>query len=179
MLVALAVLAVLLGIAAPAFLDLIASNRLLSEAYALRATLSDARSEAMAQRTFVTLCHSADADGSSCGGAWEDGYIAFVDIDGDGVVDMDDGDEVVLRRVSGLTRVTIEYSNAKDRVRFDSRGGALDFGGVFTLCDKRGEKKARGVIVSNVGAVMAAMDTDEPEDDIVNDHEGNNVSCPE
>ncbi len=57
MMMALVVLAVLLAVAAPGFYELIKNNRMLSEVYALRATLNGARSEALAQRTryFVTL----------------------------------------------------------------------------------------------------------------------------
>ncbi len=60
MMMALVVLAVLLAVAAPGFYELIKNNRMLSEVYALRATLNGARSEALAQRNFVTLCRSED-----------------------------------------------------------------------------------------------------------------------
>ena len=53
MMLALVVLAVLLAVAAPGFYELIKNNRMLSEVYALRATLNGARSEALAQRNKV------------------------------------------------------------------------------------------------------------------------------
>src|SRR6056297_2046627 len=79
--VVLVVLAVLLSVGAPSFTTLIRDNRLVSAVYDLRGALSTARSEALAQRAFVTVCPSSD--GATCSGTWADGYIVFVDFDGD------------------------------------------------------------------------------------------------
>ena len=72
----------LLATGAPALSKVIQDNGLLSDVFALRATLNSARSEALAQRSFVTVC--ASNDGTSCSGSWNEGYIAFTDFDGDG-----------------------------------------------------------------------------------------------
>jgi len=60
LMVVMGVLAILLTVGAPAFMDLIRDNRLLSEVYGLRATLNNARTEALTQRSFVTVCESDD-----------------------------------------------------------------------------------------------------------------------
>jgi type IV fimbrial biogenesis protein FimT len=87
LMIAMVVLAILLAAAAPMFNNLIKNNRMISEAYALRATFNNARSEALARRTDVTVCRSND--GATCtahtpAGSWSEGYIAFSDDDGDG-----------------------------------------------------------------------------------------------
>jgi len=162
MMMALLVLAVLLAVAAPGFYELIKNNRMLSQVYAMRAALNGARSEALAQRSFVTLCHSED--GATCGGDWNEGYVAFVDADGDGAVDDPNsptGDRVFFAKVVDSDTLEIDYSGG-DRVLFDSRGYTADSSqGIFTFCEIRGSSKARGVVVGASGMVRA-MDPNEP-----------------
>ena len=108
MMMALVVLAVLLAVAAPGFYDLIKKNRMLSEVYGLRAALNGARSEALAQRTVVTLCRYDDEDDGPCegdececkGDGWNKGYIAFVDADdSDGEADDPNNPQVFVAKV--------------------------------------------------------------------------------
>ena len=180
LMVVLGVLAILLTVGAPGFSNLIADNRLLSEVYGVRATLNNARTEAVTQRTFVTVCRSSD--GASCTGNWGQGYIAFTDFDGDGVLDPNGprGDVIIQAKVLDSSTLDITYSNVANRVRFNSRGNALTFGGTLRICDDRGVDKARGMAVSNLGSVQALVDSDDPKDGIVNDHinGGGNVTCP-
>ena len=175
--ITLAVAAVLLTLAAPAFMDLIAKNRLRSEVYALRGLLMEARSEALTERNNVTVCRSSD--GLECTGDWSDGYIAFFDNNSDGVVD--DDERVVLSRTPDTRRIDIRFSGEEDRVVFNSRGNARtaagNFSGTFTLCDYRGAAEAAGLIVTPVGALTAAIDKATPVDNIADDHEGNNLAC--
>ena len=177
LMVALGVLVVLLAVGAPAFINTIKNNRLLSEVYALRATLNNARSEALARRTFVTLCRSSD--GASCNGNWNEGYIAFTDDDGNGVFDPNGpaADELFLSKVMDNDTLNLRYSNGLNRVRFDSKGFARGFNGTLEVCDDRGPSRARGVILSAAGSVSAAIDTDSTPDGIVNDHSGVNFDC--
>ena len=162
MMIALVVLAVLIVITAPGFSDLIRNNRLLSQVYAMRAALNEARSEALAQRSFVTFCRSND--GATCSGNWNEGYIAFLDFDGDGAVDdpnAPDGDQVFFSKSLDSDELDIDYSNAQNRVRFDSQGYARTFDGVFTFCDDRQEMAARRMRVSP-GGVLQALDPNDP-----------------
>ena len=190
MMVVVAVTAALLMLAAPAFTDLIKDNKLLSEVYALRATLNNARSEALAQRTPVIICSSTDGEICAIGEFavdWQEGYIAFVDADGDGVVDDPndpDGDQVFIAKVMDSPSLDIKYIDSGgtpiNRLRFSSRGYAMDSNGTFAVCDDRGPKKARGVIVASIGGVRAAVDLDPNDPDgagIVNDHTGANLAC--
>ncbi len=160
LMVALAVLSILLVVAAPSFRDLIMDNKLLSESYAMRATLNNARSEALAQRLPVTVCRSADGDTCSTGD-WSDGYIAFTDRDRDAVPDDPNtitGDMIFIAREVDAD-LEIEYRNVSgptDVVRFDSRGHATGARGVFGFCDNRGAEKMKALGVSAVGVVGTA-----------------------
>ena len=176
LMVVLAVMGVLLTVAIPAFRNLISDNRLLSEVYSFRATLNNARTEALTQRTFVTVCRSSD--GASCTGNWNQGYIAFTDFNGDGVVQPGgpQGDTIIQSKMLDSEFLTITFSNIANRVRFNSNGTALGFGGVLTICDDRGDTRAKGVAISNQGSVQALSDTD--SNGIVNLVGGGDVSCP-
>ena len=166
------VLAALIAAGAPAFTKFIRDNRMLSEVYSMRSALNGARSRALAERTFVTVCSSADQ--ASCGDAtvqWNQGLIAFSDIDGDGQVD-DPNDAIFIARGASAEGISLTYSSAADpntpigRLRFDSRGHAAGFNGTFTLCNDRGNAEARGLVVSPAGNVRAAVtDPNDPGSD--------------
>jgi type IV fimbrial biogenesis protein FimT len=185
LMVVLGVLGILLTVGAPSFRNLIADNRLLAEVYGLRATLNNARTEALTQRSFVTVCGSSN--GASCSTTtpptWNEGYIAFTDFDGDGVLDPNSplgNDTIVQAKVLDNSTLKITYiDSASTRIRFNSRGNALGFNGTIKICDDRGATKARGIAVSSVGSVQALVDSDDPKDDIVNKPGGgSNVACP-
>jgi type IV fimbrial biogenesis protein FimT len=173
------VLGILLMVGAPSLRNLIADNRLLSEVFALRATLNNARTKALSQRSFVTVCRSGD--GAACNGSWNQGYIAFTDFDGDGVLDPNSAlgnDTMIQAKVLDNSTLDITYSNGANRIRFNSRGNALGFSGTIKICDDRGPEKARGMVVSNVGSVQALVDSDDPKNGIVNLQGGSDVACP-
>lgn len=75
LMVAIAILAILLGIAVPSFSDATLGSKLSSYANNFVASVNLARSEAIKRNTTVTLC--ASGDGSSCAtsGGWEQGWI--------------------------------------------------------------------------------------------------------
>lgn len=179
LMITLVIAAVLLTLAAPAFTDLIANNRMRAEVFALRGLLMEARSEAVTERNNVTVCSSDD--GEDCGGSWNNGYIAFFDTNSDKTVDA--GERIILERTPDATRIDISFSNIENRIVYNSRGNAqipgVTFNGTFTFCDDRGAEKAAGLIVSPVGTLSVAIDRDDPEDEVVNDHEGDNLDCDE
>ena len=161
MMISLVIVAIVIAVVAPGFSDLIKNNRMLSQVYAMRAALNGARSEALSQRNFVTLCRSAD--GASCSsGDWNAGYIVCLDDDGDRQVD-DPNDQRVISRVLDEDTLGISYSGG-DWIQFDGRGYvAKGSQGTFTVCDDRGENHARGLVVSAGGIVgSAALDPNDP-----------------
>ena len=177
MLVAVLIVGVLLMVAAPGFSNLISNNRMVSEVYALRATLSHARSEALARRAPVVVCPTAD--GLSCADSndWSTGYMTFADTDDNNVANPADPDEEVIQWEARQSPVAIRFDNSSRRIRFGGQGVALGFEGTFTFCDNRGEGDARALILNPVGSLRAALDTDATPDDIVNALDSSNVVC--
>lgn len=75
LMVAIAVMAILLAIAVPSFNDASLGSKLNSIANEFVASAQLARSEAIKRNVQVTLC--ASNDGSTCGGAWSDGWVVL------------------------------------------------------------------------------------------------------
>ncbi len=172
LLMVLTVAAVLLTLAGPGFSRLIQDNRLTVTSNAIAGTLNAARSEAIAQRKIVTVCSSAN--GSDCGGNWGNGWISFLDENGDATRDA--GDEILRHHASLPPSVSVSLSGATD-IRFTSQGFVLPgSSGTLLVCDARGSLHARALIVSNTGRVSVATDSD--ADGIVNDADGDNIECP-
>lgn len=87
--IALAIVAILITFAAPSMRDMLVNNRLQGVSSDLLADLSLARGTAAAKGQRVTICQSSNGATSNptCGAVstWQDGWIVFVDVDGDGV----------------------------------------------------------------------------------------------
>lgn len=178
LMIVLAILAALLLVAAPGFQELIRNNRMVSEVYALRATLNNARSEALARRAPVVVCPSVNGTSCAATSEWNQGYMTFIDTNDDNAPVLNNPDEERIQwEVRDIDSVGIGFDNGNQRVRFDARGSALNFQGVFTFCDERGASDARALILNPVGSVSAAVDTDTPGDGIVDDLGGTNVGC--
>ncbi len=88
--VALAILALLLGLGAPAYSQWLAETRVANLAHALADAIDRARSEAIKHGGRATLCKSADRRGCTTAGGWEAGWLLFLDDDADGAPDADE-----------------------------------------------------------------------------------------
>ena len=177
MLVAVLIVGVLLLVAAPGFSDLISNNRMVSEVYVMRATLSHARSEALARRAPVVVCPTTDGLACADSNDWSSGYMTFVDTDDNNVANPTDPDEDIIQWEPRQSPVDILFDNASKRVRFGGQGVALGFEGTFTFCDSRGAGDARALILNPVGSLRAALDIDATPDGIVNVLDDTNVVC--
>lgn len=77
LMVTLAVLAIVLGIAVPSFQTQIINNRSLTMGDEFAQALNFARSEAVKNKKRVSIC--ASSNGTSCTGNWSEGFIVFQD----------------------------------------------------------------------------------------------------
>jgi type IV fimbrial biogenesis protein FimT len=75
LMVTVAIMAILLGIAAPSFNDVLLGSKLGSNANNLVAATLAARSEAIKRNAAVTMCVSADGTNCATTGGWEQGWI--------------------------------------------------------------------------------------------------------
>lgn len=123
LLVAIAIVAILLAVAFPSFEGSIRRNRVTSTANEIIATLSLARMEGLRNPQGAVICTSAD--GATCGGTWNDGWMVWIDANGDGAPG--GASDRVLRYVQGKPRLTISATSPggatfANRIHFDNRG---------------------------------------------------------
>jgi type IV fimbrial biogenesis protein FimT len=153
----LAISSILLGMAVPGYGFLLNNIRLSGLTNDLVSVLNLARSEAVKRGIRVTVCKSANstAPNPSCSqsGAWQQGWILFVD---SGLPGQLDGGDHVLRshEPSPLAAISSPY-NFKDFISYMPTGvsqGGTGFSANGTLCvSLKGEY--RKVILNNTGRI--------------------------
>lgn len=156
LLVTIGIAAVLAGLAAPSFRELVANNRLKSHISALQTSLMLARNEAINRKARVVVCKSADQASCTADGGWQQGWIVFIDADDDASVDPT---ETVLQKVEALSGSFILQGggNVGDYVSYTSTGAArlkasdtAQFG-LFNLCQAPAGGNARQIEVFATG----------------------------
>ena len=128
MMVAIAVMALLLGLAVPSFREASLSSQLRASSTELLASANLARSESVKRRALVTLCPSSESDGDECGaGAWHEGWIVIAP-------GTEPGTTLVIQRVDPApSGFRISEANDSTTVTFQPTGvGAT--AARFTIC---------------------------------------------
>jgi type IV fimbrial biogenesis protein FimT len=141
LMIAVTLMAILIGIAAPSFTAWVATVRVTGQANDLFSDLLLARSEAVKRDVQVAIC--ASANGTDCDGSdWSLGWIVIVDADGDGKKD-GGTDASLLKRAaklaggSVLTRTDAGGTSGLGRIGFGPSGvpmGIVAGGSGFKLC---------------------------------------------
>ncbi len=90
LMVTLAIGAILVAMALPGFQSSVLKYRLSSRANDFFTALTLARSEGVKRNGTVSICQSADGLTCTTAGGWEQGWIVFYDVNGNGVVDPPD-----------------------------------------------------------------------------------------
>jgi type IV fimbrial biogenesis protein FimT len=159
LIITLAVAAILLGLAAPSFTDMIKDNRLIAQTNEFTASLNLGRSEAIKRALTVTICKSDNQ--TSCGGNWQGGWLVFEDVDGQG--DLDSGTDTIIRVHAALSNGNTLVSNSSttsNRITYDASGFAMNYNSTFTFCDDRGLSSAKGRVISPSGRIRVASASD-------------------
>ena len=127
------------------------NGRMTATANDLHAAFFMARSESARGKTNITICGSATpmAANADCDGTWEQGYIVFIDTDGN--LTRAGATETILRSHDAIEPgVTLAIVNNATYFSFASSGlGRGDVGGVpaitqIVMCDERGNVIAAG-----------------------------------
>lgn len=157
LMITLTIVGVVLAFGVPNMRQFNQNARMTSTANDLHAAFHLARSEASRAKTNITLCASSNSmtAGADCGGTWDQGYIVFVDSDGD--IARSDATETLLRAHPAIAEgVTLKVAN-DDGVGLNARffgfaASGLGRGNVdgnvplgqVVMCDDRGNITAAG-----------------------------------
>lgn len=175
LLLALAVLGVLLGIALPDMSDWAEAARARTVTRSLAAQIALARSTAAARQQWVSICPTVDQ--LACGGSWREGSMVFSDRNGDRRVNQDDA---VIRLHGPLPEgETLQWRAFQSRpyLQIEPSGFMRYQNGNFTWCPaSRDVRFARQLVVNATGRVRVSRDTD--GDGIDEDSAGQALSCP-
>lgn len=148
LLLALAIGAVLVGLAAPGFGEAQRNARRTAAVNGFLQAVYFARSEAIKRAAVASLCKSTN--GARCENEatdWSGGWIVFVNRDRDQPPEVDPG-ELVLRAHAPEPGLTIR----SNRQFYSFRPfGQLGVTGTTVFCDDRGSRAARAVIISQTG----------------------------
>ena len=151
-LVALTVVSTLATVAVPSFQQLTSSQRMTGAVNSLVTALHLARSEAIKRRERAVLCPSVDGRACHNGGSgytvWDEGYLLYIDHNGNHEFDADD---IAVRSFSATTGLHIRSSAGRDHVTYQPVGLASGSNLSITFCDKHGRGTPRAVIVSGGG----------------------------
>jgi type IV fimbrial biogenesis protein FimT len=150
-----AIAAVLLGSAAPSFVDSIRANRAVSAAQQMTGLLREARSEAMSRNVPVIVCPSAD--GVACvapvrTSSWAGRTIVCRDGDGDGACDASTSEAPNPVRVRAAVDASVTLSGPASVVRFNGVG-ATSHVVTFSISAGTGQAQSSAITVATTGAV--------------------------
>lgn len=154
LMITVALLAILVGIAAPSLRDLTMNARITSQANDLMTDLAMTRSEAVKRSVRTAICTSSS--GTACTSSnWQQGWIVFADADGDGALAaVTDIIKAVPALDGGNTLVSAGHSTNGSAAMFVPYrpSGVVTPGGAgtitFDLCDSR--------TIATVGAAAAS-----------------------
>ena len=156
--VACALAFILLGIAIPAANASIEAARSADARSKLLQSLMQAASRAGITGTRAVLCPSTEGVGCNDTFDWSNGWIVFMDRNGNREREPD---ETLINMVQALEGEARVHSTAgRTRIVFQGNAGNAGSNVSFTLCDGRGPGKARSLIMSNTGNLRDAPVTE-------------------
>jgi type IV fimbrial biogenesis protein FimT len=151
-----AISAVILGAAAPSFVDSVRANKARSTTQQLTGLLNDARSEAMKRNIPVLVCPSTT--GTSCMSSWLAQawrlrtIIVCYDADGDGACDASTTEAPNPIRTRAPADSTVTVTGPLAAVRFNGMGATASAIS-FSVSAGNGSDQASSISVATTGAV--------------------------
>jgi len=152
MLICIAIIAILCGIAAPAFGKLIGKTQAQTARSQLTAAFNEARIAAVSHETHVVVCPSVDQHSCSDTMQWRRGWIVFLDANHNRELD---GEETLLSVGQTLPDgVAVVGSIGRLRIDYQPDGSARGTNATLTVCDRAsGAAEARTLVISQGGRV--------------------------
>lgn len=149
LLTAIALAAIIMGLAVPNFMDFMIRNRLNAYNNEFVAALATARSEAIRRATTVSVCRRA-TDASCVGGAWSNGWLVVVNTANVNPTAVAPSGPVIKVHEALSSGYTLNgNANYKDYITFDADGSANQ-NGTFVFCRNGNTATARTAILTRL-----------------------------
>ncbi|MDH3587827.1 MAG: GspH/FimT family pseudopilin [Gammaproteobacteria bacterium] len=151
LMISLAVTGITLSIGVPGFSSFIANQTQTNATNELVTAMTLARSEAIKQNRFVTVCKSSD--GLQCGTTndWEDGWIVFANTNQANANTVDINETVIRAfEINSDGRSVNPDVTGLNFVAFRPTG-TVNINATWLICDSRGDLHARAVQVDRAG----------------------------
>lgn len=151
LLITVLIVGVILAIGVPNMQAYTQNSRITGTANDIHAAFHLARSESSRAKTNITVCASNNSmtAAANCGGTWDQGFIVFVDDNGD--LDRSGAAETVLRAHPAIAEgVSLAIANDATYFSYSAAGlGRPNVGGnpavsQIVVCDERGNQTAAG-----------------------------------
>ena len=150
LLITMLIIGVILSIGVPNLSEFTQNSRLTSTSNDLHSSFQLARSEAARSKTNITICASVNSmvPAAACGGTFNDGWIIFIDTNGDLI--RGGGENILRAHPPVATGVTVTTNAGSNYFAFAGTGlGRGDVGGnpslsTAMICDSRGIDDAPG-----------------------------------
>ena len=143
------VLSITAAIAAPSMGKLIERQRAIAANHSLIAHLAQARMTAITRSAPVILCPSRDGATCNAGTDWGDGWLLFLDRDGNRQPDHSD-DIVGADNTPTSRHLKLTSTAGRKQVRYLPDGRSAGSNLTLSICNRQGEVLSR-VIVNNMG----------------------------
>jgi type IV fimbrial biogenesis protein FimT len=145
LMITLLIVGVVLTLGMPNLTTFTQNSRITTTANDLHAAFQVARSEAARSKSNITICASDNSmtAAADCQGNWEDGFIVFMDLNGD-IARAGTGENVLRAHPAVADGVSLATANNANYFSYASTGlGRGNVGGVaavsqIIVCDKRG-----------------------------------------
>lgn len=172
LLITMILIGIILSIGVPSMSSFTQNSRISGTANDLHSSFQLARSEAARSKNNITICASANSmdAAASCGGTFDDGWIIFIDLNGD--LDRGGAGENVIRAHPAINdRIDIITNGGANYFSYAPSGlGRGDVGGnpavqTARICDDRGNVVAAGgssaarfLVVTPIGRATVLRD---------------------
>jgi len=143
-----------------AFANAIARHRIQTSLHLVSADLAMARNTAITRRTQVVACPGDPLMGCRLNADWSDGWIVFIDPDGNRQPD-DESDVMRVGNAPSGARRSIRLTSTRNFVRYQRDGRSAGTNLTISVCHK--DLLAGQVIVNNLGRVRSARPQRERE----------------
>lgn len=159
LMVTMAIVAILLATAVPAFQNYGWNLRMKTAMDVLQTDLNLARSRAISHNIQTVICPASDSDDCSGLSNWQQGWIVFTDLNGDR--HRQDG-EPLHKQAGKVEFLSINSSRSRSYLRFFPNGTAPGSNISILFCDKRGAEHAGKIVVSNTGRIRMETNGSKP-----------------